>query len=373
MVTIENLIDSILLGNPVAECLEIYLEEGEVTHDITSDRLLHIILDESEKRLDFHKKSWEEKGGINHSHDIHAQHKNTSDIVNHWAEADPTNNKQYTGWVLKQYHNGQFRQEDSDRIHGALEAFKRYQPALKASGQADINKHDWESLNAAIRPYREQEKSGGGLTGVLRKNAEIRAKGEGITTLHNDDKVHVFEVHTPRALKAHGDCVNEPEGRCRTGLCNASWCTMHGAWPTYHGPSNEEKGKGPLYIIHDKTLPDNNPNQKLHLHFETFQLKNKSDRDVEAQRVAKKFPVLNKLFHGRNYNMFTDKKLVDQDVLSGNYGKYSDSFLENAAQNTGNKKVVDLLVNKLFSGDNFKTDDNSIKLATGLAKNPITT
>ena len=343
MITLENLIDAVSSGDSLKDCIEIYLEEGEVKYKITSDNLLHIILDESEKRLDFHKKSWEEKGGINHSHDIHAQHKNTNDIVNHWAGADPTNNKQYTGWVLKQYHNGQFRQEDSDRIHGALEAFKRYQPALKASGQADINKHDWRSLNTVIEPYRQQEKSGGEMTGVLRKNAEIRAKGEGITTLHNDDKVHVFEVHTSRALKAHGDCVGEPEGRCRKGLCNANWCTMHGAFDRYDGP---------LYLIRDKTLPNDHPESLLHFHFKSKQLANR--RNVQfskqgANKLAKKFPVLNKLFHGNNYDMFTDKKLADKDVLSGNHGKYNDEFLNDMAQATKNDDVIDSLSKQLFS------------------------
>ena len=53
-----------------------------------------------------------------------------NDIVDYWAKVDPTPNKKYLDWLLRQYLKHDFRQEDDVRVHNALENFERYKARL---------------------------------------------------------------------------------------------------------------------------------------------------------------------------------------------------------------------------------------------------
>ena len=92
------------------------------------------------------------KDGFNTSHDTQAQHKDTSDIVDHFADkADPTNKKIHTQWILNQYKRSKIRQEDHPRIREALSNFETHKGKLE---NKDINQYkSLSDVEDAVEPH----------------------------------------------------------------------------------------------------------------------------------------------------------------------------------------------------------------------------
>lgn len=84
-----------------------------------------------EDRLDYLKDTM---GPFDTSHDPQAVHRNTHDIIDHFANnADPSRNKVHTQFLLNLYKKGAIRQSDAPRINQALTNFDRYKPLLDPS------------------------------------------------------------------------------------------------------------------------------------------------------------------------------------------------------------------------------------------------
>ena len=89
-------------------------------------------------------------------------------------QMDPTQNNQYTVWILKQWLAVKLRFEDYGRVNLALTTFEKIKPQLKKDGiDRDINNYNWSSLQDLVEKYHEE------VSGKESKREELeRAKTE---------------------------------------------------------------------------------------------------------------------------------------------------------------------------------------------------
>jgi len=165
------------------------------------------------------------KDGFDTTHDREAQHKNTSDIVDHFANnADPTSNKIHTQWILNQYKKGKIRQEDHPRIKEALSNFEEHKGKLPPE-QRDLNRYPSLShIEDAVKPH----------SGTTTKRQEKKViKSEGADLVHNDEErgVTVHHIKTEQASCSYG--------------AHTKWCTAGRENNTF----NRDNKDGPMFII----------------------------------------------------------------------------------------------------------------------------
>ena len=192
------------------------------------------------------------KNKIDTSHDTLAQHKDSDDIVNHFAtHADPTQNKAHTQWIVSRYRQGQFRQEDHPRIREALSAFDR--PAVKAGLKAnkkptDINQYkSLSDLEDAVEPHKEA---------ISGKEEEKKIKTEGADLIHSDNGVTIHHIKTKDSACSYG--------------AGTKWCTA--------GEKNNMfdyyNKKGPIHVIQHQ-------GRKYQFHTESHQFMDEKDNPVK--------------------------------------------------------------------------------------------
>ena len=198
-----------------------------------------------EDRIQFLK---DRNQSIDTSHDPLAIHKDSNDIIDHFAQnADPTNNKSHTQWILGQYKKGNIVQSDAVKIHGILSNFEKYKPKLD---KKDINQYKTTNdIEGAVSPHIG--------SAVTRKEKSVEAESMGRTLVHQDDsglKVYKLE-NTPEGKSASQDIYG---GGYELGGTHTSWCT------SARGDKNlfaEYSKHGHLHVIH---TPSGNVYQAHH-------------------------------------------------------------------------------------------------------------
>lgn len=188
--------------------------------------------------------------GFNTSHDPEAQHTNTSDIVNHFAnKADPTKKKIHTQWILNQYKAGNIRQEDHSRINDVLRKFEEHKGKLEEK-ERDINRYkSLSDVEAAVRPH----------LGTTTKRQQKKAiKSEGADLVHNDEErgVTVHHIKTEQASCSYG--------------AGTKWCTAGKKDNTF----NRDNKDGPMFIIQ-------HGGRKYQFHNASNQFKDENNDDVK--------------------------------------------------------------------------------------------
>lgn len=188
-----------------------------------------------ESRIDFIKN--QVQGKISTEHDKFAKHKNSDDIVDHFAEhGDPTKKKLYTGWIVKQYQQSgkdgkqPVYQEDAPKIHGILSKFEEFKHRIP---NKDINSYkSIKEVSNAIEPFVKNPN--------WHKVDESEHPGRELK--YEDDRIklyHLKDQETSQKLYGGGP----EEGK-------TSWCTAY--------PNSEKcmfdhyNSKGRLHVIHDK-------------------------------------------------------------------------------------------------------------------------
>ena len=165
------------------------------------------------------------KDGFDTSHDRLAQHKDTSDIVDHFANnADPTKKKIHTQWILNQYKKRNIRQEDHPRIKEALSNFETHKGKLE---KKDINQYkSLSDVEAAVEPHL-------GTTATSKRQEKKTIKSEGADLVHNDEErgVTVHHIKTEQAACSYG--------------AGTKWCTA-GKKDNMFNHYNED---GPMFVI----------------------------------------------------------------------------------------------------------------------------
>lgn len=202
------------------------------------------------------------------SHDLDAQHKNSSDIIDHFTKnADPTRDKKYTGWIVKRYAKKTLRQDQAQEINDTLSNFEKYKNKLT---NRDINSYgSLEDLKSAVAPHI------GSLSGKQQKR---KIKDEGAELVHDDKEGTT--VHK----------ILNPGGACTYGS-GTKWCTNS------EDPSHFEMydQQGHLYVIHTK----DGRKYQYHPFSDTNELKDEKNKDVKPASLTKKYPELKNisLFH----------------------------------------------------------------------------
>lgn len=210
----------------------------------------------TESRLDFLKDTIKD---ISTDHDGLAHHRDSKSIIDHFAEhGDPTKKKVYTQWILNRYKEGNFRQEDTDRIHTALSHFDSHKAKLE---KKDIGQYKTlNDLEDAVEPH---------IGTHVSKNAEDKAiKEEGATKLHDSDTLSVHQIHTHDAA-------------CRYGA-GTKWCTAAADNPSMF---NRYHNEGHLFVFRDKKA-----DKKFQFHAETNQFMNEKDEPQSLHDFVQKHP-----------------------------------------------------------------------------------
>ena len=226
---------------------------------------------------------------INAHHDTYASYKKSEDIIKFWIKVDPTPNKKYLDWLLRQYSRQDFRQEDAQRVHDALENFERYKARL---AQKDINHYyhlsDLEDTVEAVN-------------GTKSKREEIRdIKHDGADKIFDKGGVKVYHIKTEAAAKFYGK--------------GTKWCTAADKNCLF----NKYNQFGPLYVVLCKGI-DNKP-AKYQFHFDPAQFKDEKDREISITSLVKRNPELQDVpeFQGekvvltkaKDINKYFDKLLL---------------------------------------------------------------
>jgi hypothetical protein len=166
------------------------------------------------------------------------------------AEADPTRNKSYIIWLVKQVKLGHIRfPEDHDRVLNAMRTFEVAKKKPGFPGNKDVNKYDtFHDLEQAIDKLK-----GVDLTSKRQKIKEIKRLGA--NAIYDDGTWSIIEVTKPEAAAQYG--------------YGTKWCTSNAT--TAAGYLKD----GPLYII---TKDDAKVAQ---LHIPTKQLKDTTDAQIQ--------------------------------------------------------------------------------------------
>ena len=186
--------------------------------------------------------------GFDTSHDPEAQHRDTSGIIDHFAnKADPTSKKTHTQWILNQYKKGNIIQGDHSRINDVLSNFEAHKGKLE---KKDINQYTSLShIEKAVEPH----------LGTTTKRQQKKAiKSEGADLVHNDEKrgVTVHHIKTKQASCSYG--------------AGTKWCTAGKTDNTF----NRDNKDGPMFIIQ-------HGGRKYQFHNESGEFKDEKNDDVE--------------------------------------------------------------------------------------------
>lgn len=288
-----------------------------------ADALISQALALHEDRMPILRKKW---AGISMHHErqsLRAAGPEVADVVGHvTGRMDPTPTKSYSDRLLHWYNKGQFRLEDRDRIHAAVSGFHKQKNRITAehAGPEVANPKDFNSYPSIHHvEHALRSLTGAGVVDTpwtKTTAAQREAVKHGSEVVHDDDDLTVRHVKTHDAMKVLG--------------AKTSWCVVPDK-DTFDSYSEQ----GPIYHIHNK-----NSGQRALLHFESDQLMDENDDELEHDDLSAAHPVLKKLFKGHHYSMFNDPKANDRDILDGEHDKNA-SMLSSAADYSKNPHVVE--------------------------------
>lgn len=218
-----------------------------------------------EDRIDFLKSKYPE---VNTSHDTYAAHRKAGDVIDFLAaNADPTKSKAYTPWIVKNYHNGGFRQEDTSRVHEALTNFDKYKSKLPVEGR-DINRYSKISeIRAATAPHEGTATTKAELRAQLKDSNDIPGKHE---LVYEDDKVKIFHLKDKdTSIKLYSGSSKNP------GAFPTVWCTAWADEGNRQCKYDDHVKDGPLFPVHRKS-----DGAVFQFHPATNQFMDKSDEDL---------------------------------------------------------------------------------------------
>lgn len=242
-----------------------------------------------------------------------------------FEEADPTTNKQYVVWLIKQYMRKTFRvAEDMPQINRTLTAFEHVKRKLPVE-QRDIGKLDLAALRNIISKFEKQSAN--------------QEKEKEQATLNREDVKILY---------------NGPEGRLTVPLtaqasCDLfskfSWCSAfanNDGTPAKQNRFDRYNKSGQLYVWQDKT-------GSYQLSFAEAEFMDENDNRISTEKLKElaQMPVLKDLFD-KHYNADFRKwrNMVEEDGIT--------AFLDVLLRSINNGEAPDKLYQKvLFLGTVF--------------------
>ena len=255
---------------------------------------------------------------VNTSHDSAAQHRTPKDVIQHLASKHDPSGGEYVESLLKWYHAGHFRQEDSESMRGLLKRYHRKKSSLSFK-PGDFEKPG--DLRDALDQHIGKEYKPA-FSKDLRPDY-VEAIQRGSEQVHDDEN---FEIRKIRS-KAHHLASNldpgteeyksavqemakqDPHSRKAMQLLGTGteWCTT----PERTVHKGKDLGQnimfehysthGPLYWIHDKK---NNTRHVFHEGSPQFvdEHNNDSHGKFETGKLHPKFEPIKHLLRKFNYS-----------------------------------------------------------------------
>lgn len=206
--------------------------------------------------------------------DTYLKSRNLSDtqlinaVVVRAEESDPTQNKQYVVWILRQFIKKSMKFEDMFKLRDDLETFVTTKGQHKRLGiNSDINRYDWRSIVDIAKKLSSTE--------LAEPDSDEAEPVENAKILYNGP-LGILSV------------PQTEEASCRLGS-GTRWCTA----ARNRNMFDYYNKQGPLYIWNDKKLKE-----KFQFHFESGQFKDEQDDTIDADTMAElmRNPIVNKLF-----------------------------------------------------------------------------
>ena len=209
---------------------------------------------------------------------------NITKIISALEAMDPTKNKQYVIWLVRQYLAGKFRLEDQQRILDDLTTYNQLKPRLPVE-QRDINKLSYSALVDVIDQVQNINLN----TPDVTSNATTPESGTfpvvpGSKVLYNGPYGQLAIPETEEASKELGR--------------GTRWCTS----ANKNNMFSQYNDDGPLYVWRDRD------GSKYQFHFESGQFMDSKDRpisDKELDYFRNKNPITSKLFAQK------EKEIID--------------------------------------------------------------
>ena len=218
-------------------------------------------------------------------------------------EIDPTTNKQFVQWILRQWLSGSLRllAEDGYRILNALEIFYNKKTQIRRAGRdVDINKYNADTLQDLTDQFQDAQ------SGKEVKQDELEKAKKESEILYDGDLGKLIVPKTEYAS-------------CFWGR-GTRWCTASTEYDNYFDEYNRH---GPLYIW------INSIGTKYQFHFETRQFMDEKDVDIPHGKLTSlrlNHPVISKLFKKYKDQLLKSKNVGDiymyaNDVIKGRWTK----------------------------------------------------
>jgi len=185
-----------------------------------------------------------------------------TDLVNLFANYDPTPKKKYTQWMTRIYLNGE-KLEDFYKLTDSLKIFDKVKPKLE---QRDINQYKTiGQISAIVAPFEDTEV-------LSNKELDKMKKAEGAE----------YVIKTPDFKVIH---TKTHEANCLYGA-NTKWCT---ASRDDNSQFNSHSKQGPLYVILAGAGSDP---RKFQFHYESNQVMDEQDNPISKSDIdyLSKFP-----------------------------------------------------------------------------------
>jgi hypothetical protein len=200
-----------------------------------------------------------------------ADNENTTpeDVLEQVENMDPTKNKQFVLWLVKQLSKRQFRLEDAPRVTELLTNFISVKNRLPVE-QRDIGRFDFYKLDDLIDKTMNVELEQDTAT----SNGTFPVV-PGSKVLYNGPLGQLAIPETEAAS-------------CELGR-GTKWCTA----AEKDNMFDQYSQKGPLYVWRDKN------GEKYQFHFGTTQFMDSKDRPIDSDTIAyfrTRHPVLSKMF-----------------------------------------------------------------------------
>jgi len=220
----------------------------------------------------------------------------TEQSITQLADADPTPNKKYIDWIIK--NSNQFRiPEDINKIKSTLEKFLNQSKTKKWQGNKDLNSY---------KSYKE-----------LVQQIEVNSDITNVEPMTDEDWQDRHKIKELGRYKLYKVTTAKAIMRIAEGT---EWCVREEPY------ASDYLKKGPYFVIYEQgdeeiiykdingnPSPNNYPNYNSHkihpnpkpiilIHFPTAQIKDEYDSEIEADAASAVYPLIQNSFKHAKFN-----------------------------------------------------------------------